>query len=1096
LRASTCFTILPFSRSAIGLSGFAVAKHQVEFSHQLKCHDGGSVKFGKLIGFIIIGCLTGGLAIAQVTTGTISGTVTDNTGAALPDSKVVVLNEGTGITRTLTTNEFGRFSAPSLPPGRYRVTSSHAGFGDYVRNGIVLAVGQDAVVDMSLGVGAQEQAVEVHGEAPAVETTNASLSSLVDERAIRTLPLNGRSYDQLALLQPGVTTSSPGQTGGAPYSFGTGKRFNVGGQRGTSNTFLLDGTTINDQGNGTPGGAAGTNLGVDTILEFKIFTNSFKAEFGRSGGSVTTAVTRSGSNDFHGTIFEYIRNSALDAKNYFDLGNSPAPFRRNQFGGVIGGPIVKNKTFFFAGYEGLRQGLSTNQTAIVPTADARNGILPSGNITVSPKMVPYLNLYPLPNGRTFTDGTAEYRSNPLSITNEDNVMGRVDHQLTAGTNIFGRYTFDTDSSTLPSSLPMLTTELQSRRQYATVQANSTFGPQVVNNFRFGFNRSWSTFNPVITGVDPSLSIIPGQDLGTLQIGAIIQPGAKAVTPLGSPNSGSSIRSWAYNTFEWADDLTLVSGKHTYKAGVDVQRIQDNTALGNFVRGSYNFSTFENFLKGIPSNLQAAAPVGVLPTWGLRQTIFALYGQDDWAIHPRLTLNLGLRWERASDPTDTKGQASILKNLSDAQMTLTNRFFEIGKKNLEPRAGLSWQATKSGKTVVRAAAGIYHNQILPWAYSLNIANPPFYGRFSATNPPFPNGYTVLKPGATVNLATFNELQKTPTSYQWNASVQQELFKETVLEVRYAGNRGRHLQTEREANTRVPTFLNGDPTTPFYAASGPRINPAWGSIVYLDMNGNSQYDAGTVMLRKQSSKGFIGQIFYTYAKAMDINSGISGSDSVRSPQAVMNPYNQAADYGLADFDERHHVGFNFSYPLPVHVNSKVLGVFANGWALDGVGQFASGMPFTARLSTPVSRDQASVAAERPTLLSGFSTNPSHGVSAGCTGIAAGTPLGTPTNWFDPCAFVAPAAGTYGNLGRNTIIGPGIQNIDMALSKVFKPTERLNVTFRAEMFNIFNHANFGLPNTVALNSSGNPNPSAGLISYTTTSARQLQFAIRLSF
>src|ERR1700693_1322968 len=378
---------------------------------------------------VLLVFLSGGITWAQVTTGTISGTVKDSTGAVLPGAKVVVLNEETGISRTVETDAAGRYSALSLGLGNYRVTGSLEGFQTEVRSGIVLTVGREAVVDLTLTVGAVTQTVEVMGEAPLVESTSASLGSLVDDRTIRELPLNGRSYDQLALLQPGVTLLSPGQSSLTAFNFGSGKRFSVGGQRANSNSFLLDGTIINDQANATPGGAAGTNLGVDTILEFKIFTNSFKAEYGHSAGSVVTAITRSGTNTLHGTAFEYIRNSALDARNFFDVRSGPPSFKRNQFGGVLGGPIKKDKTFFFVGYEGLRQGLAATQIATVPTLLARQGILPTGTVPVNPASVPFLNLYPLPNGRDFGDGTGEYLSAPTIVTNENNFMARVDHQL-------------------------------------------------------------------------------------------------------------------------------------------------------------------------------------------------------------------------------------------------------------------------------------------------------------------------------------------------------------------------------------------------------------------------------------------------------------------------------------------------------------------------------------------------------------------------------------------------------------------------------------------------------------------------------------------
>ncbi len=1062
-------------------------------------------KLLRIVGLLVI--LSGGIALAQVTTGTILGTVKDSTGAVLPEAQVIVLNEATGISRTVQTDAEGRYSALSLSLGSYRVTATHEGFQTIARTGIVLTVGREAVVDISLAVGSVSQTVEVTGEVPLVEATTASLGSLVDDRTIRNLPLNGRSYDQLALLQPGVILTSPGQTGGAPFAFGTGKRFSVGGQRSVSNSFLLDGTNVNDQANGTPGGAAGTNLGVDTILEFKIFTNSFKAEYGHSTGSVITAITRSGTNSLHGTAFEYIRNSALDARNFFDVGSSPPSFKRNQFGGVLGGPIKKDKTFFFGGYEGLRQGLGITLATIVPTLEARRGILPTAPgattttmVTVNPASAKYLNLYPIPNGRNFGDGTAEFLFAPVVPTNEDNAMVRVDHQLNSNNSLFGRYSFDTDSVNAQQSIPDVFLIQTSRRQYATTQVNSILGPKALNNFRFAFNRSFSTYNPVVDPpAPPELSIVPGQPLGAVQVGGTFTAGARAISALGSPNSGSGPRFWAYNIFEWGDDFSYSTGKHALKAGVDIQRMRDNTALGNFLRGAYTFPSFTAFLTGTPSNLQAAAPLGTLPQWGLRQSLYAFYGQDDYTINSRLTLNLGLRWESSTDPVDAKGQMSMLPSPSATAMVVTDKFFSITKKNFEPRLGIAWRLNESGKTVLRAGAGIYHNQIFPWAYAINISSPPFFGRYSAastaTNPlPFPDGYKILGPGAPIGLTVYTPIEKTPVDEQYNVSVQQEIFKNTVVQVSYAGNHANHLETLRETDTPVPTILpNGQLS---YPAGAPRRNPAWAGIGRIEMNGNSVYNSLTVTLRRQSSRGFQGQIFYTYSKAMDENSGLSNSDSLRTPQAVMDPTNIARDWSLADFDSRHAVVANLSYAVPFRATSKALGALVNGWTLDGIGTFTSGMPFTARLASSVSRDLSQYLAERPNLNPGASQNPSSGRSIGCPGFPAGTALANANNWYDPCSFSLPLAGTYGNVGRNTIIGPGVADVDLALEKSFKMREVADVKFRAEIFNLMNHTNLGLPNTNPLGASGAASPSAGRITYTTTSSRQLQFALRIGF
>ncbi|OFV97502.1 MAG: hypothetical protein A3F68_03825 [Acidobacteria bacterium RIFCSPLOWO2_12_FULL_54_10] len=1050
---------------------------------------------------VLLVFLSGGIALAQVTTGTILGTVKDSTGAVLPGAKVVLLNEETGISRTVETDAAGRYSALSLSLGNYRVTATLEGFQTVVRTGIVLTVGREAVVDLSLAVGAVTQSVEVRGEAPLVEATTASLGSLVDARTIRALPLNGRSYDQLALLQPGVILTSPGATSGTNLNLGSGKRFSVGGQRPYNNSFLLDGTSINDQGNGTPGGAAGTNLGVDTIQEFKIFTNSYKAEYGHSNGAVITAITRSGTNTLHGTAFEYIRNSALDARNFYDPGPSPPSFKRNQFGGVLGGPIQKDKTFFFGGYEGMREGLGTSQIGTVPTLLARQGILPTTagsastvTVPVNPAVVPFLALYPLPNGRDFGDGAGEFLSSPTIVTNQDYFMVRVDHQLNAKTSIFGRYTFDNDNRNLPGSLRIFYNTTASRRQYTTLQASSILGPKALNNFRFAFNRAYSrNENLTIPDPGPQVSIIPGQPFGQIQLGALGGGGPRAMTELGG-NGGNGAFVFAFNVFQWSDDFTYVTGKHSLKTGVDIQRLRDNTATPSRLRGLYTFRSFNDFLAGNASNLQAASPLGIPSYWGLRQSLYAVYGQDDYTVNSRLTLNLGLRWEITTNPYDVNGKQAIFPSPAATATVISDRFISTSKKNFQPRVGIAWQLTASGKTVLRAGGGIYHDQILPWFYQQQTALPPFFGRFSTSNPPFPNGYEVLRAGALIAMEAWTPFNKTPVNDQYNLSLQHEIFRNTVVQVAYAGNKANHLVSRRDTDTPIPTILPDG--RKFFPPGAPRRNPAWAGITTYEAATNSHYNSVTVTLRRQSSSGFLGQIFYNFSKAMDEGSSMLGSDSARSASALLDPEDRARDWGLSDFDSRHNVVLNFSYPVPFRASSKALGAVVNGWTLDGIGTFTAGLPFTARLASSVSRNLANNFAERPDLKPGASQNPNQGTSVGCAGIPAGQKLRTADRFYDPCSFSLPELGTYGYLGRNTIIGPGVANVDLSLEKRFQLREQVNVTFRAEVFNLMNHANFGLPNTTAVATSGAANAAAGRITYTTTSSRQIQFALRINF
>jgi outer membrane receptor protein involved in Fe transport len=1018
---------------------------------------------------------------------------------------VVILNEDTGISRTVLTNVDGYYSAPSLSLGNYKVTGTLEGFRTEVRTGIVLAVAQEDVVDLSLALGSVSQSVVVSGAAPLVETTSASLNSLVDDKTIRELPLNGRSWDQLAELQPGVARTNPGPPQGNQFNFGTGERFSVSGQRPDTNLFLLDGTNINDQANGTPGGAAGTNLGVDTILEFKIFTNSYKAEYGHSMGSVTTAVTRSGTNTLHGTAFEYIRNHVLDARNYFDAVSGPPPFIRNQFGGVLGGPIKRDKTFFFAGYEGLRQGLGTTLIATVPTALARQGILPNGTVKVNPVVVPYLNLYPLPNGRDFGDGTAQFLSAPTIVTNEDNAMGRIDHQLTAKTALFARYTYDQDSVNSPQSLPFEFAVNTNRRQYITLQTNTVISTRALNSFRFGYNQTKSTTAFGYTSaVTPDLSFVPGQPMGSIQFGAVGTSLSRALTMIGGTN-GNGPNSWDFNIFHWGDEFSYSIGKHSFKAGVDIQKMVDNYETNGQLWGIYTFTTFSTFLRALPSNLQVGNPVGKPFFLDFRQTLLAFYGQDDYKINSRLTLNLGLRWETTTNPYDALGKTALLPSLASPNTVVSSSFFTYPKKTFEPRVGLAWQLTGSGKTVLRAGAGIYHNQIFPWFYQIATKLPPFGSILSANNPPFPDGISVLAQSK-IQLLAFDPNQKTPSNIQYNLSLQQEIFKNTMLQVAYAGNRASHLVTEIEGDTPIPTIcstaLNNCPPgvpngAPFYPLGAPRRNPAWNGIRYYQSNGKSEYDSATITLRHQSSSGLLAQVFYTFSKALDDSSTDSPGSSLRSPQSIMYPQDYTLDWGLSDFDSKHALVGSFTYPLPFKVGSRSLGLVVNGWRLDGIGTFTSGQPFTALLSTSNSRNLSTAGlADRPNLKPGFSNNPTHGVSAGCSGFAAGTSVGNANNWYDPCAFSLPIAGTYGDMKRNTLIGPKLAAVDVAVEKDFKPIEQATVTFRAEAFNVLNHANFGLPNTSALASSGAANPAAGSITYTATSSRQLQFALRINF
>src|SRR6266852_2222414 len=609
---------------------------------------------------VLIGVILGGVvASAQVSTGTISGVVQDQTGAVIAGAMVTVRNVDTGAVRTLTSDSGGRYLAPVLPTGNYEVQGQQSGFQTEVRTGINLTVGREEVINLALKVGQISDKVTITAEAPLVESTTSAMSSLVDERTIRDLPLDGRSYDRLALLQPGVVTMGAGQSSSA-FDYGEGTRFSVAGSRAYANSFMLDGTNINDHANGSPGGAAGTNLGVDGILEFKINTSMSPAEYGRSSGGVISAVTRSGTNSVHGSGFEFLRNNDLDSPAYYDEVShggpgSAAAYRKNQFGGSLGGPIKRDKTFFFGTYEGLRLGqVGASANPLVPNADTKVGrgpqcaSQPNGQCYVNPIMVPYINLYQAPT-IDLGDGTGRLIFSPFQVTHEDYFMTRVDHQISEKTRIFFRYSFDKDSNVLPNFAGSSVADENdvARRQYSTVQLNSVLRPTLVNSLRFAFNRTYQNFDDVISNpAAANLFFVPGQHFGTISFGGF-QLTTDPINFIGVDNGAPRV--YAFNTFQSGDDLTYVKGRHTVKIGVDIQRIQDNETTTSNTRGNFKFEDIPSFLAGKPSQFQAPPPSAADGYRGLRQTLFGAYVQDDFKMSQRFTLNLGLRWEAMSNP---------------------------------------------------------------------------------------------------------------------------------------------------------------------------------------------------------------------------------------------------------------------------------------------------------------------------------------------------------------------------------------------------------------------------------------------------------------
>jgi hypothetical protein len=570
----------------------------------------------------------------QVAGGTISGTVTDASGAVIPNTQISIRNVATGLARAVTADTAGFYTAPNLLPGSYEVTATAPGFATVVETGMTLTVGAQQVLNLSMHVGQVTQRVEVTEAAPTVQLASSTISAVVDSTTVRELPLNGRSWTDLAALQPGVAPVETHVQG--DNLRGYGDEVSIAGGRPQQNNYRLDGVSVNDFANGGPGSVLGGNLGVDAIQEFSVLTSNYSAEYGKTSGGVVNAITRSGTNQFHGSVYEFLRNSALDARNFFD-GVIP-PFKRNQFGAAAGGPIRKDRTFVFGDFEGIRQSLGLTSVVTVPSLAARVGNLSTGNVTVNPGAQKYLVLFPLPNGPLLGNGDQGIFTVPeQQITTENFFTIRVDHKLSEKDSLFGTYLFDKTPQTAPDAFNDVLLGDLTKRQIFVLEEDHIFNPALINSVRFGFNRDFVNHNTNIRAInpaaaDPSLAAVPGQNAAAVLIGGLSPFLGGLITA--TPNE-------RWNSFQGYDDAFLTKGLHSLKFGVAFERDQLNQLSNGSPAGEFHFGTLADFLTNKPKLFIATFP-NLLTPRGIRQSIFGLYVQDDWRVRPNLTLNLGLR----------------------------------------------------------------------------------------------------------------------------------------------------------------------------------------------------------------------------------------------------------------------------------------------------------------------------------------------------------------------------------------------------------------------------------------------------------------------
>jgi outer membrane receptor protein involved in Fe transport len=1007
-------------------------------------------------------------ARAQSVGGTLQGTVTDSTGASVADADVVVTAESTGEVRELKTDADGRYLLPLLPPGGYELRVSRTGFQQTVERGIQLSVGQTAVADVTLAVGRVTEEVTVTWTPPRINTTSGAQSGLVNDKEIRELPLNGRSFQQLALLQTGVTAAV---AAGNDVVGGRTPKISINGARPEQNNFLLDGTDINNIYNKTPGSAAGVLLGVEAVREFQVLTNAYSAEFGRSAGGVINAITRSGTNERHGTGFEFHRNSSLDAKNYFDPADKPIPsFFRHQFGAVAGGPIARNRTFYFVAFESLVERLGITGVTAVPDDSARTGVLPARTVTLHPAIPQYLDvLFPRANGRSIGGGSAEYLFSRTQPTDEYFAQARVDHRFPNGDMLFARYTFDDGRvDRVPASKPPISiTKEHSRNQYLTVEHRHAWSAALMNTVSFGMNRSVSLADNVRTiDIPPSMSWLPGEKFGYLTITGVV---TEMAGDFRLPRN-DHLANW-----QVSDTLFWTRGAHAVKFGFQSQLLQFHQNTTSQQGGIVTFPSLEAFLLGQPSTVDFAVPGLIDPIRDYRQWLFGFFAQDDVRLRSNLSLNLGLRYEFVTTPTEINGKISNLRQVSDPTVTVGAPWHSNPSlKNLAPRVGVAWDPAGRGQTSIRAGFGMFYDQILPKYYFFSGSlNPPFTTRTSLVSPPFPNVTAHFDPKAPirVQLQTVNYDLDTPFITQFNAGVQQALPGDWDVFVGYVGSRGRNLFRIGDANLAPSTTVNGVKT---YQPQMGRRNPAFGPIFQRATDARSFYDSLQVSALKHLSHGVRAQISYTLARSIDDASGINSQDFDNVVQYGLDWYDPEYDRGPSAFQARHNLTFNASWE------------FWNGWQVNNVTTLQSGQPFTVRLGFNRSGNLNTTSFslnERPDLKPGYSSHPV---------------LGGTDRYFDIDAFTLPAANTRGNLGRNTLVGPGLINSDVSLIKSFALTGRQSVQLRLEIFNVFNRPNFSVPSgrVVFTNAAGAVAPNAGRITSTVTTARQVQLGIKYLF
>ena len=1067
------------------------------------------------------------VSYAQTFRGGIEGTVTDSAGAAIPQAQVTAKNVGTDLSRTTETNDQGFYFFAELPLGEYTITASKTGFSTFIAQGIHVEVSARARVDVQLRPGEVREHIEVLEEVPLVETAIDNLGGTLEARQVEQLPVNGRDFSKLLTMVPG-STADPGAVSESPGSFGL---FSMNGNRGRSNNYLLDGTDMNDGYRNDPaineGGVFGvpaTILPLDAVAEFGILSG-VEAEYGRNSGAIVNIVTKSGTNSIHGTGFEYFRNNHLDARNFFNTTDQPQDlFLNNQFGGSIGGPIVKDKTFFFASYEGQRERVGIPNSLTVPTQALINQTLTMPGVTLNPVISNLLARnpwgVPLPAGDPATPASATIQATNNAFNSLDSVIGKIDQHIGEKDLLSGRYFFGHSDQNFPLGLqqgaigPGFNTIVPTHVQVVSLSYTHIISSHTLLEFRGGWNRFFETFTPQDSSFDPASIGLVSVNSNNPLYGGLPQISISGFSSLG--NGGSQPRGRVDTNWQYFTNLSYDKGKHNFKTGFEFRRTSINGFQDTHFRGALEFDSLADFLSGaIDGGTESAGDTHRVT----HQNNYGLYFQDNFRFSRRLTLNYGLRWDYFGVIHEEHDRFSVFDPVGGGSLVQVGSpglpgLYPKDFTNFSPRVGFAYDLTGKGKTVLRAGAGIYYDAFsqdffLGQApYNCSFCPGPAYNAIGPSQilingtpvATIQSGVPVFAPAGFVQdneVFSVDQRLRTPYVYEYNLNVQQQLSGPMALQVGYVGSAGRKLFRYVDIN---------------------QVNPATGLVPYPDFSyvnqfqssASSNYNSLQVVLTMKSWHGLTSSVNYTWSHSIDNAS--DGLDFVPQASQPDNSYRPDLEKGPSNFDVRNRLSWNYHYEVP-RLGSWTPKL-TKGWSLDGVLTLASGAPFDPTYYFEGDFNGSGEGFGRLDLVGNPYLNTSTPYN-----ILNLQAFQVPCTWDAATSACEPGTQHFGNIGRNAFTGPHYRDFDFSIAKSTPLSERVTMQFRADFFNIFNHPNFSNPELPCYcvdllsgslpDANGHPTSPNGLFPITATpdvgsgnpflgggGPRDIQLAVRFSF